>query len=121
MLTKSLTLRDFKFFVKESNGWVIRSLDAEPSNEAFSMEYRATYWYLSYHILRDGEVELEEEDLDILFDEKNVIYSWIWLESPDRAMCIKLVDGEKWEFYYSLEQADIHEKLDQIELKGEVK
>lgn len=101
--------------LKSQGPWLIKELEAEPMGPGFEIDYRATYWYLKYYILRDGEIELEVGDIEILFNSfDRVCYNWLWIHSTDGMIEVRVVDSDSWRFGFPTGNGDVKELIDLI-------
>ncbi len=96
----NVEFKDFLLLLKKYNWFLYSNLEIEPSDEGFTDKFGATYWYLQYHLLRDNVIEIDNDDLLSLANERNIIFIWISLKTENNQIKIKLIDGVKWEIEY---------------------
>lgn len=86
------SLNFIKSIIEGNNSYLVGELEIDPFNK-FSLEFSSEYWYLKYHLLRDGKILLDEDDFS-LFEEYNI--NVIFFELSDfNSFLIKCNDG-KW-------------------------
>ncbi|NQX80680.1 MAG: hypothetical protein HRT66_01625 [Flavobacteriaceae bacterium] len=95
-----VSFKDLEVILKDKSWTIFDDFEAEPINGGFTSRFGNLYWYLQYHILRDGGIDVEFEDLLILLNEKNISFNWINLSSKDSNITIRLIDGINWKIEF---------------------
>ncbi|MFC0514223.1 hypothetical protein ACFFGT_08435 [Mucilaginibacter angelicae] len=77
---------------------VFEDLEVEPYDK-FSIGFQADYWFIKYHLFRDGRMDLDN-DFEFFFDEEDV--NIVWLKITDEETFILSCRDGIWfiDFFY---------------------